>query len=256
MRYVYPPLIERREVAAVGAPNVVIVCEHATNHVPPEFGDLGLDGDTWLSHIAWDPGALGLAREIRLRLNADLVAASVSRLLYDCNRPPEAPSAIPELSELFQIPGNQRLNSADRAVREEAIYKPFHAAVNELLDERGFGIFVTIHSFTSVFYGSRRTEEVGILHDIDAGLANTILGRLSPAFPFRVDLNAPYSMKDGVTHTLKKHGVKRGWPNAMIEVRNDLLQTPEDRGNMGFHISNLLSETIRYWQAGQKTHGT
>ena len=39
-----------------------VVCEHASNHFPPEFGTLGLDATAQSAHIAWDPGALGLAR--------------------------------------------------------------------------------------------------------------------------------------------------------------------------------------------------
>ncbi len=68
---------------------IILVCEHASNHIPPEWGDLGLSVDQRRAHIAWDPGALGLARGLSRRLDAALIHAPVSRLVYDCNRAPD-----------------------------------------------------------------------------------------------------------------------------------------------------------------------
>ena len=239
----YPPEILRRE-AADGGSNVVIVCEHASNVIPPEFGDLGLDPAARQSHIAWDPGALGVAHEMRLLLNADLVAGSVSRLLYDCNRPPEAPSAMPEMSEIFKIPGNWNLKERDRERRITAIYKPFYAALKDILDARGEGFIITIHSFTPVFKGVPRLCEIGILHDVDARLADAMLAATPADFPFKVERNVPYSAADGVTHTLKEHGSARGWPNVMIEIRNDLIGTQTQQSDMARHLAALFSKAI------------
>ena len=41
-----------------GRGRVVLVCDHASNHLPPEYGALGLDSIELTRHIAWDPGAL------------------------------------------------------------------------------------------------------------------------------------------------------------------------------------------------------
>ena len=83
-----------------GGPSpVLLLCEHASRRLPPEFGDLGLSADVRSSHVAWDPGALNLARHLAVALDAPLVAGGVSRLLYDCNRPPDAPGAVPARSE-------------------------------------------------------------------------------------------------------------------------------------------------------------
>ena len=86
---------------AIAPCDVLFVCEHASNHFPKQFGDLGLDDVARQSHVAWDPGALALTRLLAERFDASLVAGGVSRLLYDCNRPPEAASAIPQRSESF-----------------------------------------------------------------------------------------------------------------------------------------------------------
>ncbi len=225
-------------------PGLVIVCEHASNAFPPAFGDLGLDAATRESHAAWDPGALGVARAMRGLLDADLLAATVSRLLYDCNRPPEAPSAMPERSEIFAIPGNQTLTPAARAARAEAIYQPFRAALQDLLDQRGAGVLVTIHSFTPVYFGERRSCEIGILSDADKRLAEAMLAAVPADFPFKVEADVPYSAADGVTHTLRTHAVPRGWPNVMVEIRNDLISTPLQQAAMAGHLAAILKPAL------------
>ena len=235
----YPPEVVHREAASDGL-NVLIVCEHASNAIPPEFGDLGLDPMARQSHIAWDPGAVEVAREMRRLLGADLVAGSVSRLLYDCNRPPEAPSAMPAESEVYWIAGNANLTVKDRALRTEQIYQPFRAALELILDSREAGLLLTIHSFTPVYHGVRRTCEIGILHDADIRLAEALLAAAPARFPYLLERNVPYSATDGVTHTLRRHAIPRGWPNVMIEIRNDLIETPAQQLAMAGHLVSLL----------------
>ena len=41
---------------------VLIICDHATNLVPPEYCSLGLDDIQLNRHIAYDIGALAVAR--------------------------------------------------------------------------------------------------------------------------------------------------------------------------------------------------
>ena len=73
----FPPHIEN--AAARG--RIVVVCEHASNTIPQRWGDMGLSSEQRLAHIAWDPGAVGLARGLAQRLDAVLVHAPVSRLV-------------------------------------------------------------------------------------------------------------------------------------------------------------------------------
>ncbi len=90
-----------------GEEPVLLVCEHASQRLPERIGSLGLSPDALSSHIAWDPGALAVCRLLSAALDATLVYQRFSRLVYDCNRPPEAESAMPQTSEIFAIPGNQ-----------------------------------------------------------------------------------------------------------------------------------------------------
>ena len=63
--------IENRDAAG----RCVIVCEHASNAFPEPWGTLGLSDAQRAAHIAWDPGALGLARGLAERLGSVLIHA-------------------------------------------------------------------------------------------------------------------------------------------------------------------------------------
>lgn len=245
------PLIETRDDARPSA-NVVIVCEHASNHFPEAFSTLGLDAAARRAHIAWDPGALGVARAMAAELNADLVAGSVSRLIYDCNRPPEAPSACPERSERFGIPGNRGLSETGRAERMAAVYTPFRKALATLMQARGQGVLVTVHSFTPVYRGASRACEIGILHDRDSRLADVLLADWPGDAPWRASRNDPYGPEDGVTHTLVEHGLPRGWPNVMLEIRNDLIAREAAQSRAGRFLARRIALALPALNGGDR----
>lgn len=225
-----------------GAHDAVLICEHASAHIPPEFNDLGLSSDAVASHIAWDPGALATARAMSKHMDAVLVASCVSRLVYDCNRPPEAPSAMPEVSEIYSVPGNQNLSEEERGARIEAYYRPFETTVAKVLSRRHFPpVLVTIHSFTPTFRGQTRDVEIGILHDDDARLADAIL---SAASGYDIRRNEPYGPIDGVTHTLKHHALPAKLLNVMIEIRNDLIATPESCTSMAHTLTDWIEQGL------------
>ena len=123
-------------VNAQGRSPYVLICEHAANRVPQELGTLGLAQAELQRHIAWDIGAEKVARLLSRLIDAPLVMQRYSRLAYDCNRPPDSPDAIPEISEMTQIPGNKNLSPADKLTRVRALYRPFHGAIADLLDAR------------------------------------------------------------------------------------------------------------------------
>ncbi|MCY6382315.1 N-formylglutamate amidohydrolase [Hoeflea prorocentri] len=231
-----------RVVNATGDHPVVLICEHASSHIPAAFGGLGLSGEALSSHIAWDPGALETAERLSALLKAPLVHGQVSRLIYDCNRPPEAPGAMPEKSEIYDIPGNRGLDGAERARRVETYYRPFEKLVEETLKGRsGTPVLVTIHSFTPVFDGKKRSVEIGILHDADTRLADALL---SVPINYKVQRNQPYGPADGVTHTLQRHALPGGLLNVMIEIRNDLIATPEDCAAVAQTLSSWLERAL------------
>ncbi len=233
-------------VNAGGKSPVIVVCEHASSFIPPELHSLGLNADTLESHIVWDPGAMAVARGISSRLDAVLVASQISRLVYDCNRPPGSQDAVPAKSEIFDVPGNQALSQADRDVRIALVYEPFRSCLESVIaDRRSPGVIVTVHSFTPVYKGHVREVELGILHDQDSRLADAMLGNTRKHTSLNVLRNEPYGPADGVTHTLRESALPSGLHNVMIEIRNDLLATHQDQDAMAAMLSGWIMSGLR-----------
>ncbi|NDW54525.1 N-formylglutamate amidohydrolase [Aliiroseovarius sp. PrR006] len=228
------------------APSVIVVCEHASNRVPAHLGGLGLDDDILTRHIAWDPGALPVAKRLAQQMRAVLVHGGISRLVYDCNRPPEAPDAIPSRSEVFDIPGNAELSDLARSERVTQVYRPFSRMLTEQIGvhRAHLQMMVTVHSFTPVYRGQMRDVQIGILHGDDDRLAHSMMQTIPADLGMEVQLNEPYAAVDGVAHTLNRHAVPYGLPNVMIEIRNDLIETAEQHAR--------IAETLADWIAKAK----
>lgn len=224
----------------------LLVCEHASNYIPTNLNQLGLPKEVLATHIAWDPGALDVAKLLSNSLNCPLVVSCVSRLVYDCNRPPEAEDAMPTRSEIYEIPGNQMLTDADKATRINLFYEPFEEKISQLLESRQeLEALITIHSFTPIFHGTPREVELGILHDKDARLADKMLNSAKRLTDLTIRRNEPYGMDDGVTHTLRRHGIEKSLLNAMIEVRNDLIAVPAQCAAIASILHDVILEAFR-----------
>lgn len=224
---------------------IVLICEHASADIPKAMNDLGLQPSDRLSHAVWDIGALDMAHAMRDVLHAPLIAGATSRLVYDCNRPPEAPSAIPDQSERIAVPGNRNLTQIMRDQRAQDIYTPFTAAVTDVIAAQQIRpAIVTLHSFSPVWNGTPRTTELGLLHDEDATLAQAMLARAPRHIALRTELNAPYAASDGVTHTLRRFATAAGLPSVMIEVRNNLIDTLAKAQEVGHALAALLSDAL------------
>jgi predicted N-formylglutamate amidohydrolase len=229
-----------------GTSQIVLVCEHAGRVIPQSLGSLGLSETDLRRHFAWDIGAEGVSRKLSALLDAPLILQRYSRLVYDCNRPPEAPDAMPVLGETTPIPGNEGLSARQKLDRIESIYRPFHSAVSAVLDARAAEkrptILATIHSFTPVFKGNRRNLHLGILHDRDTRFADRMLAVLGQTTEMAVRRNEPYGPKDGVCHTLNLHAGARGLLNVMIEIRNDLIETEKGQTEWAERLAKNLQE--------------
>jgi len=223
---------------------VVLVCEHASHYIPSSFNDLGLSKSDRVSHAAWDPGALEVALGLSTRLDATLVAGQVSRLVYDCNRPPDAKDAMPAVSEIIEVPGNRGLTAADHAARAETYYRPFHQALKHAISRKTNPVIVTIHSFTPIYHGESRAVEIGVLHDADTRLADAMIDCAPTQTSHKVERNAPYGPGDGVTHTLKEHGVTNGHYNVMLEYRSDLIASTQAQDRIATMTSAWLTAAL------------
>ena len=206
---------------------IVLVCDHASNHLPQRYGSLGLTADDLLKHFAWDPGALALSRRLSTLLDAPLVYGCVSRLALDVNRHPSDVDGIAEAADGARVPGNTGLSTRERERRVAEIYAPYHAAVEALLANRAQhgrrSALVGIHTFTPSLQGVVRPWHCGVIFASDSRMGEALVKGLRDEHGLVVGVNQPYAPSDRVYHTMSRHGEANGNPAVMIEVRNDLV---------------------------------
>jgi predicted N-formylglutamate amidohydrolase len=208
-----------------GAGPFVIVCDHASNCIPDDYRSFGYAEDALATHIAWDPGALGVSRRLSALLDAPLLWPDVSRLVIDCNRPTDASSLIVSESEGRPVPPNRNLSQAQRDERIQRVHAPYHDAIDACLRRRLAGgvepALIAIHSFTPVYFGKARPWQIGILFDDNRRLADLLIRELKTDPSLNIGINQPYSPADGVYYALSRHAAPRDLPAVMIEIRND-----------------------------------
>lgn len=227
-----PVMVENPE----GTGPFVIVCDHASNRIPEEYGSFGFAADALQTHIAWDPGALGVARRLSARLDAPLFWPDVSRLVIDCNRARDASSLIVTKSEGRPVPANRAISEAERSHRLDRVHAPYHTAIDSCLTRRLAArqptALIAIHSFTPVYFGQARPWQVGIVFGDDRRVADLLIRGLKADPDLTVGINDPYSPADQVYYTIERHAGPRGLPASMIEIRND--EIADEAGQLGW----------------------
>jgi predicted N-formylglutamate amidohydrolase len=221
-----PPPVEM--VNPEGASHAVLVCDHASNKVPKRLQSLGLEPALLQEHIAWDPGAAVVARDVAAQLDAPLVLSGYSRLVIDCNRPLGHVDSIAARSAGIAIPANLGLSRAERSIRIDALFRPYHGTISELLDSRSNrpNWLISIHSFAPILNGRLRPWQIGISHWRDQRLAHLLLDALRHDGNFAIGDNAPYPIDRSIDYTIPVHGEGRDMPSVMIELRQDEIGTP------------------------------
>ncbi|UWQ96033.1 N-formylglutamate amidohydrolase [Rhodobacteraceae bacterium M385] len=225
----------------------VVTCDHASNRVPDDVagGDLGLPPEDMARHIAYDVGALGVAKAMGEALSAPVVASRFSRLVIDPNRGENDPTLLMQIYDGSIIPANRGASETELERRLDRFHRPYHAALTEVIAARDKPLIVSIHSFTPQLRGREpRPWHVAVLYASDTRLAYPFLARLRDEDDLCVGDNEPY-----VGHlpgdALDRHAVKTGHVHVLIEVRNDLIEKEEDQVAWGARLAAHLEATVR-----------
>lgn len=208
---------------------LLLTCEHGGNLVPeclaPHFA-----GRARLlhSHRGWDPGALELAAHLAATLNAPLIGALISRLVVDLNRSLDNPTLFSPITAALDPA------SRDRILR--TLYTPYRARVERHARAHARTarplLHLSIHTFTPVLRGRRRTVDIGILFDPARPRERTFAEEWRRALSTRlprltVRLNQPYrGTDDGLTSHLRARLPDAVYAGIELEVNQRFPRRP------------------------------
>ena len=236
------------------AAGLILLCDHASSHVPDDYGSLGLPPSEFERHIAYDIGAEALTRALAERFGIPAVLSHFSRLLIDPNRGLDDPTLIMRLSDGAVIPRNARIDAAERENRIARFYRPYDDAVNRTI-EAGMAsgripMILSIHSFTPLWKGKRRPWHAGILWDADPRLAQPLIAGLAEDPAIVVGDNEPYhgALKGD---TLYRHATRRGLAHALVEIRQDLIADSAGVEEWADRLATVLTAL----KVGEAPHG-
>lgn len=234
------------EYNAAGRSPFLFACDHYGRRIPQRLGDLGLPHAEFDRHIACDIGIAGVAEALSDRLGAHLVAQRYSRLVIDCNRPPDAASSIPAVSEATVIPSNDALSPGSAAARRREIFDPYHQRIDAIIGRRLSDhmptVLVALHSFTPVYAGVARPWHIGTLYHRDTSLPPLLLQALRAEGNLVVGDNEPYAVSDLTDYTIPVHGEARGLLNTGIEIRQDLIADASGQQQWAERLARILVE--------------
>jgi predicted N-formylglutamate amidohydrolase len=225
----------------------VVTADHASNAVPDWIagGDLGLPEADMARHIAWDPGAAGLARALADRLDSPCVLSTFSRLVIDPNRGEDDPTLIMQLYDGSVIPANRVLTAEDRQRRLDRLYRPYHAALGATLAARPGAALCAVHSFTPALRGrAPRPWVVGVLHSHrDSRLALPLIDLLRARRWGEIGDNQPYA-GHLPGDSVDRHALATGRANVLVEVRQDLIADPDGIALWADRLAPLLAQVL------------
>jgi predicted N-formylglutamate amidohydrolase len=225
----------------------LITCDHASNRVPADVGggSLGISAADMGRHIAYDPGAAGLAVALAAGLDAPVILSDFSRLVIDPNRGEDDPTLIMKLTDGTIIPANRAVDAAETARRIETLYRPYHTAYARLAARRPDTVIVAIHSFTPALKGRPpRPWHIGVLHShLDDRLSQALLQRLAAEPDLCVGDNEPYA-GHLPGDAIDRHALQTGRHNTLIELRQDLIATDATQENWAARLIPLLRAAL------------
>lgn len=232
----------------------LVLCDHASNAIPPAYGSLGMAEAQLTRHIAYDIGAAWLSRRLANRLGCPALLTTFSRLLIDPNRGCDDPTLVMQLSDGAIVPGNANIDAAGIDERIARFYAPYDDAIASHLGHamvRGLPpAIISVHSFTPVWKGRLRPWHIGLLWDRDDRLVAPLFAALAADPDLVVGDNEPYAgwLKGD---TIDRHATRHGLPNVLIELRQDLIDTDAKAEAWADRLADMLVPILGRWRDSQ-----
>ena len=224
----------------------LIICDHASNAIPPGYGTLGLPRSALDRHIAYDIGAADVTRALARMLGAPAVLSTFSRLVIDPNRGLDDPTLVMRYSDGAIVPGNAYIDAAEIARRSAIFWARYReeiaATVDAMMATGEPPALISIHSFTPVMRSLARPWKIGVLWDRDGRVPKPLIEALLAQADLSADEvgdNEPY---DGALagDTIDAIATARGLANALIEIRQDLIAEKKHAWAWAERVARLL----------------
>ncbi|MCB9093507.1 MAG: N-formylglutamate amidohydrolase [Halobacteriovoraceae bacterium] len=177
---------------------ILITCEHAGNQIPGWLArEVEIPQKTLESHVAYDKGAMKMAKEISRQLKSDLFVNKVTRLLIDYNRSITNKHVWGKYSQCLSEKSRLRLLKT---------FIDYRNSIKKKLPREG--IHLAVHSFTPKKNGVQRNCDFSILYDPARKKEKEIAKRLKKELiksGVKCRLNYPYLGKtDGLATSFRK----------------------------------------------------
>lgn len=206
-------------------PSVIFTCEHAGHRIPA-IAKACFSGRKRLleSHRGFDFGALKSAKIISRYLSAPLFICETTRLVVDSNRSPHSP----EIHSKFI----KSLSPQQKTKLLNEIYFPYRNLVfKQVTKTPKTTVHISVHSFTPIRNGERRTCAIGLLFDParpeEAALNHALKNELEKEFPrLKIKMNYPYKgTDDGHTTELRSKFPSKRYIGFEIEFNQAWLKS-------------------------------
>ncbi len=233
---------------------LILLCEHAENKIPEELGDLGLSNPSILEgHHAFDPPMKKITCGVAEKLGATAILGDYTRLISDLNRDEDHPDVIVQHYFGYNVPANIGLSEEERAARLAMYYYPYHAQVEMQINRiKALGkvpFIFSLHSFTESPGDNlpERPWDIGLLYNEHEDAARYFTSYLETHHPeFHIGQNEPYNLKKMKTSSVVTHGDKKGLPNLLIELKNEVFDRGEQTHDQWIDIfTNILNGLIK-----------
>ena len=156
------------------------------------------------------------------------------------NRGADDPTLIMQLSDGAVVPGNRNIDDAERDRRVRQFYEPYHLRIDSLIEECVAAgvppVLLSVHSFTESWKGAPRPWHAAILWDRDYRFSVPLLEALRAEAGIVVGENEPYDGKLA-GDCMWQHGTRRGLAHTIVEVRQDLIRSPEGQRAWGERLA-------------------
>lgn len=229
---------------------LIFTCEHAGADIPkPLFPYFKGHEKVLKTHRACDFGALPIAKALAKYFSRPLFFTKTSRLVVDCNRSIRHRGVISSFLD--------KLSEKERQQLLRRYYLPYRGEVEEsihrLVQQGHRVLHISVHSFTPVLNGEKRTAEIGLLfdprrsHERELCLRwQKVLQQRAPQW--RVRRNYPYrGVADGFTTYLRRKFTEREYVGIEIELNQALVgeHTQKPPSEMMQLLKKSLEEVLK-----------